>query len=62
MTLAGDVYGIVGLMINLLKSVYIFPGFSLFTALKYLIAITVLVWILGAFSGVINLRGGGGDD
>lgn len=62
MTLTSDIYSIISLILSLLKSISIFPGFTLFNAIALLVWVSIIAWILGALTGVINFRSGGGAD
>jgi len=59
MTLTQNIYSAINLAILLLKSIYIFPGFSLFTAIFFLLLITVAMWLLRAVGTLFHFGGGG---
>lgn len=62
MNLTNNIYSIIALVIDLLKSINIFPGFTLFNAISFLMWASVINWVMGALFGVINFHGGGSDD
>jgi len=61
MVLGQNIVSVIVLIIDILKTIQIFPGFSLYMALVFLIWIGVIGWLLGALFGIFNLRGGGGE-
>ena len=62
MVLANNILSIITLIMDMLKTIHIFPGFSMYTALVFMIWVTVIVWLLGALFGLFNFKGGGGSD
>ena len=62
MTLTQNIYGALNLVMLLLKSIYIFPGFSLFTAIFFLLLVTIAMWLLRAVGSLFHLSGGGDGD
>lgn len=62
MTLTTNIVGIINLVIDLLKTIKIFPGFSLFQAVGIMVAVSIITWVLGGFGGLINIGGGGSED
>ena len=62
MNLTNNIVGIIILVVDMLKTIQIFPGFSLFMALVFLMWVSVIMWLLGALAGIFNFRSGGGGD
>lgn len=62
MILAQNIYQVISLVMSMLKTIHIFPGFTLYQAMMFLIWVGVISWVLGGLFGFINFRGGGGDD
>ena len=62
MVLANNIFIVIGLIIDLLKSIFIFPGFSLYFGLWFLLLVSVAMWLLRSLFGLFNFGGGGGDD
>jgi hypothetical protein len=61
MILTQNITDIISLVIDLLKSIYIFPGFTLFQGIGLIVSVSIAIWVLGAFGGIINIGGGGGE-
>lgn len=61
MTMTSDIFSVIVLVMDMLKTIQIFPGFSLYMGLLLLFWVTIITWLLGALFGIFNFGGGGGD-
>jgi hypothetical protein len=59
MTLGQNIFAVIAEMINILKSIFIVPGFSLFTAINLLIWLDVAIYVIKSLK-IFGI--GGGDD